>query len=50
MPTFKHNLMCIGPLRDNDCKVTYEKDSVNFFAKDGTTILTVWRETTGAKL
>ena len=40
MPTFKHNLMGIGPLCDNGCKFTYEKDSVTVFAKDGTTILT----------
>jgi hypothetical protein len=50
MPSFHHNLLGIGKLCDNDCKVVFDKSAVTVFAKDGTSILQGWREPDGAKL
>jgi len=50
MPSFQHNLMGIGKLCNNDCKVVFDKTAVTVFAQDGTTLLKGWREQDGNKL
>ena len=50
MPSFQHNLMGIGKLCDNNCKVVFTKTAVTVFAQDGTSLLNGWREQHGAKL
>ncbi|KAL7502269.1 hypothetical protein ACHAXN_000895 [Cyclotella atomus] len=50
MPSFQHNLMGIGKLCDNDCKVVFDKATVTVFANDGSMLLKGWREQNGARL
>ena len=50
MPSFQHNLMGIGKLCNNDCRVVFDKTVVTVFANDGSTLLQGWREQQGAKL
>eukprot|EP00804_Cyclotella_cryptica_P017724 CCRYP_001164-RA/>CCRYP_001164-RA protein AED:0.37 eAED:0.27 QI:0/0/0/1/0.33/0.25/4/0/1265 len=50
MPSFQHNLMGIGKLCDNDCRVVFDKTTVTVFANNGSTLLQGWCEQTGAKL
>jgi hypothetical protein len=50
MPSFQHNLMGIGKLCDNDCRVVFDKTTVTVLANDGSTLLQGWREQQGAKL
>eukprot|EP00804_Cyclotella_cryptica_P029094 CCRYP_005281-RA/>CCRYP_005281-RA protein AED:0.19 eAED:0.20 QI:0/0/0/0.71/0.16/0/7/0/1210 len=50
MPSFQHNLMGIGKLCDNNCRVVFDKTTVTVFANDGSTLLQGWREQHGAKL
>ena len=50
MPSFQHNLMGIGKLCDNDCKVVFDKTTVTVLANNGSILLQGWREPTGAKL
>jgi hypothetical protein len=50
MPTFHHNLMGIGPLCDQGCRVLFEKKAVTVFSQEGSVLLSGWREKTGAKL
>jgi hypothetical protein len=39
MPSFQHNLMGIGKLCDNGCKVVFDKTAVTVFAQDGSMLL-----------
>eukprot|EP00804_Cyclotella_cryptica_P028661 CCRYP_008183-RA/>CCRYP_008183-RA protein AED:0.20 eAED:0.05 QI:0/0/0/0.66/1/1/6/0/1274 len=50
MPSFQHNLMGIGKLCNNNCRVVFDKTTVTVFANDGSTLLQGWREQHGAKL
>ena len=50
MPNFHHNMMGIGPLCDNCCRVLFEKNMLLFFTKDDTIILYGWHEPSRAKL
>jgi hypothetical protein len=50
MPSFQHNLLGIGKLCDNNCKVVFDKAAVTVYAQDGTSLLQGWREPDGAKL
>eukprot|EP00804_Cyclotella_cryptica_P006024 CCRYP_000276-RA/>CCRYP_000276-RA protein AED:0.08 eAED:0.08 QI:0/0/0/0.66/1/1/3/0/1069 len=50
MPSFQHNLMGIGKLCDNNCRVVFDKTTVTVFANDGSTLLQGWREQQGDKL
>jgi hypothetical protein len=50
MPSFQHNLLGIGKLCDNGCKVGFDKAAVTVYAQDGTSLLQGWREPDGAKL
>jgi hypothetical protein len=50
MPSFQHNLMGIGKLCDNNCKVVFDKTAVTVFAQDGSMLLKGWGEQDGAKL
>jgi hypothetical protein len=50
MLSFQHNLLGIGKLCDNDCKVVFDKTAVTVFAHDGSMLLKGWREQDGAKL
>jgi hypothetical protein len=47
MPSFQHNLMGIGKLCDNDCRVVFDKTTVTVFANNGSILLQGWRETSG---
>eukprot|EP00804_Cyclotella_cryptica_P006571 CCRYP_021176-RA/>CCRYP_021176-RA protein AED:0.48 eAED:0.43 QI:0/0/0/0.85/0/0/7/0/757 len=50
MPSFQHNLMGIGKLCDNNCRVVFDKTTVTVFANNGSILLQGWREQHGAKL
>jgi len=50
MPGFKHTLMGVGPIRDANILVLFNKDSVKICDLAGKMILTVWRKQLGAKL
>jgi hypothetical protein len=50
MPSFQHNLLGMGKLCDNDCKVVFDKMAVTVFAQDGSMLLKGWRKQDGAKL
>jgi hypothetical protein len=39
MPSFQHNLLGIGKLCDNDCKVVFDKTAVTVFAHNGSMLL-----------
>ena len=47
MPGFRHTLIGIGPLCDADCTVTFTHEEVIVRDKQGTDVLTGWREATG---
>ena len=50
MPSFRHNLLGIGVLCDQDCKVLFTIRSVIIYDKDNKPFLTEWIETVRAKL
>ena len=50
MPGFRHTLIGVGPLCDADCAVTFTRESVIICEKQGTAVLTGWREATGPRL
>ena len=50
MPYFHHTLICIAPIYDVECKVTFTKQNVIIYDQEGSPILTGWRERTGASL
>ena len=50
MPGFHHTLVGVGPLYDADFTVTFTREAVIIRDKQGTPVLTGWRETTGSRL
>ena len=50
MPSFKHNLMGLGPICDADCTVTFSKTTVTIFDPRGQPIGTGWREPKRSRL
>ena len=50
MPGFRHNLIGVGPLYDSDCSVTFTREAITIRDKQGTALLTGWREATGPRL
>ena len=44
MPGFRHTLICVGPLCDAACTVTFTHDAVIVRDTRGIPVLTVWRE------
>ena len=50
MPQFHHNIMGIGPLCDQGCRVLFEKKQVTVYSRDDNVLLRGWHELRGAKL
>ena len=50
MPGFQENLVCVGPMCDANCTVTFTKHAVNIYSPTGTPIITFLSETTGPRL
>ena len=50
IPVFKHTLVCIGPIFDAECKVTFSAQYVTVFAPNVRSILIGWSEASGAKI
>jgi hypothetical protein len=50
MPSLQHNLMGIGKLCDNDCKVVFDKTAITVIAQNGSMLLKDWHEQDGSKL
>ena len=50
MPGFRHTLIVVWPLCDADCAVTFTREAVIVRDKQGTALLTGWREATGPRL
>ena len=50
MPSFHHTLICLVPICDANCKVTFTKNNVIIYDQGGSPILTVWRERNGSRL
>ena len=50
MSRFKHNILGIGNLCDQDCKFLFKKHSVIIYDRNNKPFLKGWRETSGAKL
>ena len=50
MPGFQYKLVCVEPICDANCTVTFTKHAVNIYSPTGTPIITGWRETTGPRL
>ena len=50
MPGFRHTLVEVGPLCDTACTVIFAREAVIVQDKQGTPVLTGWREDTGSRL
>ena len=50
MPGFQDNLVGVGPMCDSNYTVTFTKHEYIIYSPTGTSIITVWRETTGPRL
>ena len=50
MPGFHHTLIGVGTLCDADYTVTFTRESVIVSNKQGTVVLTCWREATGHRI
>ena len=50
MPGFRHTLICVGPLCDADCTVTFTSAAVIVRDAQGIPVLTGWREQSGPRL
>ena len=50
MPGFRHTLVGVGPLFDANLTVTFTREAVFVRYKQGTAVLTGWRESTGSRL
>ena len=50
MPKFKHALVGIGTIYDAGCKVAFSAQYVTVFSPNDRSILTGWREASGAKI
>ena len=50
IPGFRHTLIGVVPLCDADCTVTFMREAVIVRDKQGTPVITGWREATGSRL
>ena len=50
VPGFKDTLLCVGPLCDADCTVTFTRVAVIIRDSQGIPVLTSWREQSGPRL
>ena len=50
MPLFKHTLIVIDSISDNDCKIFFTKQYFVVYDPQQQPLITVWREHNGAKL
>ena len=47
---FQVNMLCVDPMCDANCTVTFSKHAVTIYNPTGTPIITDWRETDGPSL
>ena len=50
MPGFRHTLIGVGAVCDSNCVFTFTNEAVIVRNKQGTDVLTGWREATGTRL
>ena len=50
MPGFRHTLICVGPICDADCTVTFTRAAVIVRYARGIPVLTGWRKHSGTRL
>ena len=50
IPGFRHTLIGVGPLCDDNCTVTFTRKAFVVRNKQGTAVLTGWSESTGPRL